>query len=63
MVKAVPVTAWSLVGLTRIFWLPVERRRLERRVGLARSGRCAVCGYDLRGNPFGGHCPECGTVL
>ena len=58
-----PIAAWALVGVARIFWLPVQRRRLERSVDRTRSGRCATCGYDLRGNPLGGHCPECGSVL
>ena len=41
----------ALVPLTR--WAIHARRR--------RSGRCAGCGYDLRG----GHerCPECGTLV
>ena len=36
-------------------WL-VRRLRQRRRAG---AGRCANCGYDLRGSP--GRCPECGS--
>jgi hypothetical protein len=32
------------------------RRRVRRRRGL-----CEACGYDLRGSPPGGACPECGA--
>ena len=24
---------------------------------------CAYCGYDLRGTPIGGKCPECGNLV
>jgi hypothetical protein len=58
-----PLAAWSLVGLARLAWLPIETRRIEERLARTKGGRCAVCGYDLRGNPFGGHCPECGAML
>ncbi len=27
-----------------------------------RADRCVACGYDLKGNPFGERCPECGTL-
>jgi len=34
----------------------VNRLRRRSRAG---AGRCANCGYDLRGSP--GRCPECGS--
>ena len=58
-----PLAAWAMVGFARIVWLPIETRRIEERLERTKDGRCAACGYDLRGNPFGGHCPECGAVL
>jgi hypothetical protein len=58
-----PLAAWAVVGLARLVWLPIETRRVESRLQRTKSGRCAACGYDLRGNPFGGHCPECGAML
>ncbi len=32
-----------------------------RRHWRIRRGLCAACGYDLRGNPAAGKCPECGV--
>jgi hypothetical protein len=37
------------------------RVRLAR-ARLRRRGRCAACGYDLRGLEFSERCPECGTL-
>lgn len=38
----------------------VELRRFAKRELLPRAGRCATCGYPLRGLP-GPCCPECGN--
>jgi len=37
------------------------RDRSERGGTVAGSMPCLGCGYELRGLPFGGRCPECGT--
>ncbi|MAE67206.1 MAG: hypothetical protein CMJ18_23340 [Phycisphaeraceae bacterium] len=37
--------------------LPFARRQRRRR-----EGRCAACGYDLRGSGGASTCPECGTA-
>lgn len=37
------------------------RDRSERGGTVAGATPCLECGYDLRGLPFGGHCPECGA--
>jgi MFS family permease len=57
-----------LVALLSAFYS--LRRRRERRRGeymgrlteMARTGKCAACGYDLTGNTSG-RCPECGERL
>ena len=52
------LAALPLVGiaLSTPFW--VIRSRPRRR---AERGICPICGYDLRGNPEGSICPECGA--
>jgi hypothetical protein len=57
--RFVGVPWWLLAGLTA---LPAVRlRAVCRRRKWRRAGRCAGCGYDLRGTPQG--CPECGTAV
>ncbi len=59
---ALVVAAWLAVAGLRFasFALVVNRsgRAHQRRL----ADRCATCGYDLKGNPFGDRCPECGTL-
>src|SRR5262249_37321410 len=43
-----------LIWLWRLHLALARRRRL-------RDGQCPACGYDLRGSPAGGACPECGA--
>jgi len=55
---------WALIALALLpVWISVtvafarRMRRLSRR----NKGLCESCGYDLRGSPPGGACPECGA--
>ncbi len=51
---------WLLCALFPIVaGIPLGTRYLRRRLRMSR-GRCAGCGYDLRGSPSSA-CPECGT--
>ena len=59
--RRVAVPLWTVALLTAIaplVWL-MRAVRLRRR---RRRGRCLACGYDLRGNPDGRRCPECGMI-
>jgi len=57
--RAYRIPYWALVAaacvLPALQLVAAVRRRRRRR-----SGRCLVCGYDLRATPE--RCPECGTV-
>ncbi len=57
---------WGLVGDVVIYavvcaWVRSMWRRV-RGVVCARKGKCARCGYDLRGTPAGKPCSECGAA-
>ncbi len=52
---AINLAFWSAAAAPLVF-APVAIRRLRRK----RRGACPACGYDLRGLPAGGLCPECG---
>ncbi|MCA9256096.1 MAG: hypothetical protein KDA33_10690 [Phycisphaerales bacterium] len=50
---------WPILLVLAGAWLALHRsERLRRRLSLA--GRCAECGYDLRGGASN-RCPECGA--
>jgi hypothetical protein len=56
---AIGLPMWVLVLLTGL--LPaIHLRRTLRTRRYRKTGRCVVCGYDLRGTPD--RCPECGTT-
>jgi hypothetical protein len=56
----IAIPFWAIVLVTGIvpalWWASVYRRRKWRA-----TGRCAGCGYDLRGSPE--RCPECGASV
>ena len=47
-----------MVIMGTVNWL--HAARLRRALSRHASGRCRVCGYDLRATPE--RCPECGAV-
>ncbi len=60
---ALVIAARLLVGAARIPAAIVSAGRAAGQRRRAGTGRCAVCGYDLRGSTFGERCPECGVLL
>ncbi|MHC4130247.1 MAG: hypothetical protein ACYTE6_13340 [Planctomycetota bacterium] len=57
------ISAWVMVSLLRVVWLPVESAHHARRKQRRRQDRCANCGYDLRASGLSERCPECGTLV
>lgn len=57
----VPLYAPLLLSLTLIVALLAWPR--TRGAGRRRRGRCAGCGYAMRGLAVGAGCPECGASL
>ncbi|MEX0775164.1 MAG: hypothetical protein WD042_05560 [Phycisphaeraceae bacterium] len=51
------VPFWFLTTLLALALILVWRKTRK-----AKPGRCPKCGYDLRGQKPGDHCPECGTL-
>lgn len=60
---AFPLATWLVFAVLRLAAMVVSTGRRSRRKQRADTGRCAACGYDLRGNLFGELCPECGNVV
>ncbi len=55
--------AWAVISLSRFGWRLTGAARQAEGTQRRREGRCAACGYDLRGCEFSERCPECGTLV
>ena len=51
---------WAAVLIASLLPVMATRAAYTRR-RRSRSALCIACGYDLRGNPASGRCPECGS--
>jgi hypothetical protein len=59
-IKAVVIPYWFVLACAAM-WPAFSVMRRMRRWRWKRTGRCAACGYDLRGG--GERCPECGQEV
>lgn len=59
--RAITFPIWPIALLTAIAPGMSLRRWMRKRRRL-RGGLCLACGYDLRENPQGRRCPECGML-
>jgi hypothetical protein len=57
-----PMATWVAFAVAARCAAVASRARVRARRERLAEGRCSVCGYDLRGNPYGAQCPECGNV-
>ena len=58
--------SFALVASVRILQFAAMNLRARRdrgRLQRLATGRCAECGYDLRGLEFNERCPECGQLV
>jgi len=59
---ALIVPYWPLAAIAGGYAAVLLRRRVSA-ILRRRRRQCAACGYDLRGSPDGGRCPECGHEM
>jgi len=56
------ITLMLLIGIVRLTVFIFTAKKQVRGVRYRAEGKCAHCGYDLRGLEFNERCPECGHL-